>query len=410
MLIDARASSPIRHVITVFIVTTAIFISSAGTWPEAGAAESAESESAITLLSPETLEELVGPIALYPDELIAVTLPASTFPLQIVQAARFLEKHKKDSSLKPSEDWDSSVLGLVNYPEVIEKMNSDLGWTERLGDAVVNQQDDVMDAIQTFRNKAHDAGNLKSDKQVIIIQEKEIITIESATPEVIYVPTYNPSTVIVYSSSPYRYYYSTPYPYYYSPAATFWTGLFVGAAISYGVGWRGHRGGHNDININRSVNISGNTINRGSGNTWKSNRGRGSSGGRPSVGKRPGTSPGAGNRPGSRPGAGTRPGSRPGAGKTPRQGGAKTQPARSKGKTASTKRKPLASTKRQPSRTSKSGRSGSSFGNYNSGKRSSTHSNRGKTSRSSHSSNRSSSRASRGGGGRASRGGGRGRR
>jgi hypothetical protein len=400
MLINVKTASFTRHIMTVLAVTTVMFISSMPMLPEASAAES--QGDAVTLLSPETLEELVGPIALYPDELVAVTLPASTFPLQIVQAARFLEKHKKDSKLKPDEAWDSSVLGLVNYPEVITKMNADLDWTERLGDAVVNQQDDVMDAIQSFRKKAKDAGNLKTDEKIVIVEETEVIVIKSATPEVIYVPSYNPTTVVVYSTSPYRYVYSTPYPYYYSPAATFWTGMFVGAAISYGVGWRGYgRGGNNDININRSTNISGNTINRGSGNSWKSDRSRGSRGGRPSTnrggaGARPGTGKRTSFGNGSR--AGSRPGSKPSTGKRPSAG---TKP--------STGKRPSAGTKPSTSKRSSTGRSGS-FGNYSSGKRSSTHSQRGKQSRSSRSSSRSSrssGRASRGGGGR---GGGRGRR
>ena len=108
-------------------------------------------------LSPQELDELVGRIALYPDELIAITLPASTYPLQIVQAARFLQKRAKNPGLKPRKDWDTSILGLLNYPEVIEIRNEDLDWTWKLGEAVVAQQKDVMDAIQQTRLRAHAA-------------------------------------------------------------------------------------------------------------------------------------------------------------------------------------------------------------------------------------------------------------
>ena len=338
-------------------------------------------------LSNEQLDELVGPIALYPDELLAITLPASTYPLEVVQAARYLDKRESEPDLKPDERWDSSVLGLLNYPEVIDKMNQDLDWTSRLGDAVVNQQEDVMDAVQRFRAEADSAGNLETDTHTTIIRETEIIKIESATPDVIYVPTYNPTVVVVQQPAPYTYVYSSPYPYYYSRAATFWTGMFVGAAISYGVGWRGH--GRNDININRNVNISGGdrNVNRGSGNKWSSNRRPGGQVGRPST--RPGARPGArpSTRPGTRPAAGTRP-----AGQARRD--VATQPGRDRrGATGGRQ-----TTRRQGQ--------GSSFGNYKNGNSARNHSNRGQQSRASRSNNRTS-KASRGRSGGGSRGGGR---
>ena len=200
-------------------------------------------------LSPQELEKLVGPIALYPDDLVGIVLPASTNVLQVVQATRFLQKQKKDSSLKPDKNWDPSVLGLLNYPEVINMMNEDLDWTQKLGDAVINQQKDVMGAIQQFRAKAEAVGNLKSNDKQIIIVEKEVIKIVSADPQVIYVPTYQPATVI-YVTTPV--YYAAPRPVYYSPGAAFFTGMFVGSAIRYGTGW-----GRGSVDINRSVNISG---------------------------------------------------------------------------------------------------------------------------------------------------------
>ncbi len=162
-----------------------------------------------------------------------------------MQAQRFLDKRKSDQKLQPNEEWDPSVLALLNYPEVIAKMNADLEWTENLGNAVIDQQSDVMDMIQQIRAEASAAGYLKSDDKQVVVQEKETIIIQPANPEVIYVPDYDPQVVYVqsYASYPPPYYYPTPYPYYYSPAAAFWTGAFIGAAFSYGfqLGRQRHR-------------------------------------------------------------------------------------------------------------------------------------------------------------------------
>ncbi|MFB3090648.1 MAG: DUF3300 domain-containing protein, partial [Gammaproteobacteria bacterium] len=327
MLFYERILLPLKRPAMVLMISAVVFLASTSVpginvvvsvmAEEGQSAEAAPapdtSADAPALLTADQLVELVGPVALYPDELLAITLPAATYPLEIVQAARFLEKHKKNPDLKPDEKWDESVLGLLNYPEVIELMNKDLDWTWKLGAAVTDQQGDVMDAVQQFRNQAHTAGNLDSNEKQIIIVEKEIIKIESATPEVIYVPTYQPSTVVVVQSAPYPYYYSAPYPYYYNPAAVFWTGVFIGAAVRYGVGW-GRYGRGGDINVNRG----GNTVNIGSGNRGGGNR-PGAGGGRPGGGNRPGA---GGGRPGagSRPSAGTRPSTRPSTGSRPSAG------------------------------------------------------------------------------------------
>jgi hypothetical protein len=232
---------------------------------QTGAGSAAEEGALLTTVE---LDALVGPIALYPDELLGILLPASTFPLQIVQAARFLEKKKTDPDLKPDEDWDTSVVSLLNYPEVIEMMNEDLDWTWALGEAVLNQQADVMDSIQQFRAQADTAGNLESNEQQVVVKEKEVIYIKPADPEVIYVPQYQPSTVIVYNPAPVTpvVTYYAPYPAYYAPAATFWSGMFVGAAVGYGLSWAHHeiwdhhhydyrRHGDIDIDIDRDIDI-----------------------------------------------------------------------------------------------------------------------------------------------------------
>ena len=121
--------------------------------PDAGAAPQ---------MSAEDLDSLVGRIALYPDDLVAIILPASTSPLQIVQADRFLDKRKSDPKLPIDEKWDDSVKALVNYPDVVKMMSGDLDWTSALGEAVVADQGDVLEAIQAFRRRAQAAGNLKS--------------------------------------------------------------------------------------------------------------------------------------------------------------------------------------------------------------------------------------------------------
>lgn len=232
------------------------------------AAVEAQDAPAAAPLSDDALRKLVAPIALYPDDLLAVVLPASTNPLQIVQAQRFLDKHAKDKNLKPDETWDPSVLALLNYPDIINKMNTDLEWTEDLGNAVIDQQDAVMDMIQQVRSEAHAAGYLESNDKQVVVQEKETIIIKSADPEIVYVPTYDPQVVYVQSYATYPpIYYSDPYPYYYYPGAYFWMGMFVGSAFAYGFDWHDH-----DIDIN--CNNCGNTnIGNGNNNIGDGDRG-----------------------------------------------------------------------------------------------------------------------------------------
>ena len=115
--------------------------------------------------SAQDLDNLVGRIALYPDDLVAIILPASTNPLQLVQADRFLDKRKTDPKLPVDEKWDDAVKSLLNYPDVVKMMSGDLDWTSALGEAVVADQGAVLDAIQAFRRKAQAAGNLKSRRQ-----------------------------------------------------------------------------------------------------------------------------------------------------------------------------------------------------------------------------------------------------
>jgi hypothetical protein len=197
-------------------------------------------------------------VALYPDDLLALVLPASTQPLQIVEAGRLLEKRKTDPTLQPPKTWDPSVVSLLNYPEVVELMNADLTWTQQLGTSVITQQAAVMDAIQSFRRKVHDAGNLKSDDKQTVTVEKETIVIQPADPQVVYVPSYNSQTVVYAPQPGYPppYVYSPPYPYYYSPAAPFFTGAVFGMTLGFALSWSDHGVYSGDVNINRTNNIN----------------------------------------------------------------------------------------------------------------------------------------------------------
>ena len=221
-------------------------------------------------LTPEELEKLVARIALYPDDLVALVLPASTNPLQIVQADRYLAKRKTDPKAPLDDKWDDPVKSLLNYPEVVTMMSGDLDWTAALGEAVVADQGEVLEAVQAFRRKTQAAGNLKTDPKQTVVVEKEVIKIVPTDPQVIYVPQYNPTTVVVSGGYSAWGYYPSPYPVYYypyAPGAALATGLIWGAAI--GAAWNGGHwgasyGGNNNINVNRNTNI--NTGDIGSGN------------------------------------------------------------------------------------------------------------------------------------------------
>ena len=192
------------------------------------------------LLTAAELESLVGPVALYPDDLLAIVLPASTYPLEIVQAARFLERHEVDPTLKPDEDWDESIIALLNYPEVVQMMNDDLDWTWKLGEAVVAQQSDLIAAVETFRDRAYAAGNLKTDEHQTVSIDDGIIEIDPVEEDIIYVPYYEPERVVVYSPSPVYHYYPQPYPVYYYPYSAghyFGSSFFWGVSTAFTIGW-----------------------------------------------------------------------------------------------------------------------------------------------------------------------------
>jgi hypothetical protein len=229
------------------------------------------------LLKPGQLDALTAPIALYPDALLANVLAASTYPLEIVQADRWVSGHKnlKGDALKNEVDkqaWDDSVKALAGTPEVLAMMSDKLDWTKSLGDAVLAQQPDVMDAVQRLRAKAEANKKLTTTKQqkVSVRQEqnKQVIVIEPAVADTIYVPYYDPA--VVYGAWPY-----TDYPPYYFAAPPYIGAGLVTAGIAFGAGfaiarWGNYWGGgcnwgNNNFFINRS-----NTVNN-IGNNWQHN-------------------------------------------------------------------------------------------------------------------------------------------
>lgn len=229
---------------------------------------------------PEKIEQLVAPIALHPDALLTQILMASTYPLEVVEAARWSKENPKVtgealSDAMAEKSWDPSIKSMTTFPQVLEMMNEDLAWLQQLGDAFLAQQKDVLDAVQRLRKRADEAGNLKStNEQVVEKQEVDtdagtketVIIVEQSDPTVIYVPAYNPT--IVYGVWPYPTY--PPYYYYppgYAARGVFWfsAGVIVGNSL-----WGNCRWGHGDvdININRYNNFNRTNINS---NRWNHN-------------------------------------------------------------------------------------------------------------------------------------------
>ena len=194
----------------------------------------------INSLSPVELEKLIGPIALYPDDILAIVLPASTYPLEIVLAKRFLDEYDIDSSIDPDEAWDESVIALLNYPEVLRMMDKEIDWTGRLGNAVISQQSDLIAAIESFRDRAYVAGNLETDEHQNVRNKDGVIEIKPVDKEVIYVPYYEPEKVIVHQTEPVYAYYPVPRPVYYYPypaGYSFSNGRFWGVTTAFTIGW-----------------------------------------------------------------------------------------------------------------------------------------------------------------------------
>lgn len=200
----------------------------------------------------EELDQMLAPVALYPDSLLSQILMASTYPIEVVEADRWIKQNPNltgdqlDEALKDM-DWDVSVKSLCHFPTVLSAMNQNLDETTRLGNAFLNQQQDVMDTVQELRARAQAQGNLNTTAQQRIIVQQGVTEIVPADPQVIYVPTYDPA--VVYGS----WWYPAYPPYVWYPGAaviggiiSFGVGFFVGAAVS---SWSDFDWGHHDVNI-----------------------------------------------------------------------------------------------------------------------------------------------------------------
>lgn len=323
-------------------------------------------------MKPEQLDALLAPIALYPDNLLSLVLIASTYPLEVVQADRWIKENKalKGDAQKAAVDkqaWDDSIKSLVATPDVLSMMSTKLDWTMKLGDAVLAQQPDVMDAIQRLRARADANNKLTTTKEQKVTkrqeQGKQIIAIESTDPDMVYVPYYEPA--VAYGAWPYPDYPPTYFGWpSYIPGAVIATGLAFGAGYALNR-WRtgGNYWGGGVNWTNNNINVNRPRVNPLNGNNWQHNpahrqgvrynnanvaqrfgnndlrasaqnrmdyRGRGGNqvlrpdaGQRPTAGQRPGGDrPNAGQRPSQgRPNAGQRPsGGRPSAGQRPSGG------------------------------------------------------------------------------------------
>jgi hypothetical protein len=325
-----------------------------GTVPQAAApAASAPPAEAAPKLPNDQLDSLVAPIALYSDPLLAQTLAASTYPLEIIQLQQWMQQNKelKGQALADAiakQKWDPSVQSMAGVPDAVERLAGNIQWTTNLGNAFLAQQQDVMDAVQRMRAKAQGKGALQTSEQQTVQTQtveggKEVIVIQQPNPEVIYVPSYDPE--VVYGPPAYPYY---PYSY---PGYMPGMGLAFGAGIIAGGIWSNWgdcdwEGG--DININNNNNFNRNTnINRpgaGGEGQWQhrpEHRGNAPYGDRATANRyggnprqQPGGGAGIANRPGAGGGAGTvnRPGgggtgvNRPGSGAGPNR--PNTQPAK----------------------------------------------------------------------------------
>jgi len=251
-----------------FFLPVAILLLASMIGPYDVMAQGGQNQGGGQAIRPEELDQMIAPIALYPDSLIAYVFMASTYPIEVVQADRFVKENKDlkgDKLMAAAKDktWDPSIKSLLPFPEVLAMMSDKLDWTTKLGNAFLAQQRDVMDSVQRLRKKAYEAGNLKSTKEQIVKVEKQTVIIQPSNPQVIYVPAYNPT--VVYGVWAYPAY--PPYPYYppgyVAGAAAF--GFVAGVAVgSSGCCWGGWNWGNHeiDIDINNNYNFTKNNYNK----------------------------------------------------------------------------------------------------------------------------------------------------
>ena len=229
---------------------------------------------------PDQLQQLVAPIALYPDSLIAQILPAATYPDQIVEAERWLQQHKDltGESLAKEVDkqsWDPGVKALTQFPAVLANMNQNLAWTSELGDAYINQRQELTQAIQTMRQRAKQAGNPRTTDQEKVTTRSQDIVIQPTSTEVVYVPQYDPWLVYGDPLAVFPGWYPYPGLFLGGPGIAFGLGFGVGFFGGFGWGWNHwgfdwHHGGRVEYNHNTYISHSTTIVNR---NNFHSARG-----------------------------------------------------------------------------------------------------------------------------------------
>lgn len=201
------------------------------------------------------LEQMLAPIALYPDAVLSNVLVAATYPLEVVQAARWSEANpglEGEAAVEAVEDqdWDPSVKALVAFPELLARMNGDLGWMQRLGDAMLAQEDEVMVAVQSLRERAYAANTLDQVQHIVVrrvVHEERpaerIIVIEPADPQIVYVPVYQPTVVYGGWHWPHHRPHVWHLPHHHHYTAGFWWGSGIRYSQSYWFGafdWHSH--------------------------------------------------------------------------------------------------------------------------------------------------------------------------
>jgi hypothetical protein len=215
-----------------------------------------------TFFRQEELDQMLAPIALYPDELLVQVLMAATYPLEVVQAYRWVQANSNLNGdplavALEQRNWDPSVKSLVNFPSVLQMMNDRLEWTQKLGDAFLAQKDQLMATVQELRQKAEAQGSLRttSEQRVIVEPQDQTIVIEPAVPEVVYVPVYDPTFVY----GPWWWPAYPPYSYYPRGAviagSVIGFGLGVGVGVAWGYAWGGFQWHHHDVVINTTRNV-----------------------------------------------------------------------------------------------------------------------------------------------------------
>jgi hypothetical protein len=223
---------------------------------------SADSPPDTAKFKQEELDQMLAPVALYPDALLAQVLMAATYPLEVVEADRWAKKNKnlKGDALNAAvgkQTWDPSVKALASVPQVLSMMSDKLDWTQKLGDAFLAQQKQVMDTVQKLRSKAYAQGSLATTAQQKVVVQEQVIQIVPASPTVVYVPAYNPA--VVYGAWWYPAY--PPYPVYPPGAVVATSMISFGLGVAVGAAWSNNWGSCNwhsgdiNVNVNRNVNV-----------------------------------------------------------------------------------------------------------------------------------------------------------